>query len=484
MSGRPKSGRNIINTGALDDFLAEIAEDCRFDVTAVWLLKTARRWALGTYEQVWHVAREPITDRLVLVDPDEEDRVIGAYEDDVPDWAFRAIAAGEPLLYLRINQTLTKRIRRVVVWVETTSHPRKGPNIERMSFSDAEGQARLWWAERHRRPVWPPGVEPVFSLMGETVVKLTTQEALTEEGDAMSHCAGDYDWEVREGICEIYSVRDATGEPQATLEVDPDEGYVVQVKGQANGPVHPAHRTTLKAFIGNRGWKVVADKHNFDPRPARDMKPADLARFLESDAGAASLEAIRMVYPEAMDRPEMDSLIETLGLYSDAFNRRLQKRIFTLLSPVSSPVTFRPAEQYWIYGEQWPVVRVCLPLVLFQLQDRYFFDDAGIGEEVAALRSRVKLILPLLLFREPDRVFDLGPAGLPDRTPPDITHGAVAWLARGEFEVDGLRDARHIRVRQRLNAAKRRVAGKWARRSDPHQALRELLAGETGRYVI
>lgn len=479
------SGRNIINTEAIDEFLTEIVDDCEFEATAAWLLKTGRSWVLNTYEQVWHVEREPMTDRLVLVDPEEEGRVVGAYEDDVPAWAMAAVAAGDTLTYVRLNQTLTKLIHRVIVWVEATAHPRKGPSVARMSFSDAQGQARHWWAERHKRPHWPEGVEPVFEMMGETVVKLTTPEALTEEGDAMSHCAADYHWEISEGICEIYSVRDATGEPQATLEINPDEGYVVQVKGPANGHVRPQHRNTVKAFIGNRGWDVVADQDNFATHTeARITNPQELARFLESDGGTEMLDAMRMVQPDGPGQAQMQHLINTITLHQETYRKRLRMRIYRLLSPISSPVTFRPAQQYWIYDEQLPVVRVCLPLMLLQLADRYFFDDIEVEEEVQALRERIELILPLLVFREPDRVFDLGPANLPHGTPHEITFGPVAWLARGEFAMEGLRDARHLRIRQHMNAAKRRLAGKWARRSDSHQAMREMLAGETGRYVI
>jgi hypothetical protein len=426
-----------------------------------------------------------MTDRLVLVDPEEEGRVIGAYEDDVPAWAMKAIAAGETLSYVRVNQTLRKRTHRVLVWVETTAHPHKGPNVERMSFSDAEGQAQHWWRARHKRPEWPEGVEPVFNLMGETVVKLTTAEALVEEGDTMGHCAGDYHWEIAQGICEIYSVRDATGESQATIEVNGDEGYVVQVKGPHNGVVRPAHRSTVKAFIGNRHWKVLADHHNFATHAeVRTTDPQELARLFQSEKGTALLDSMRMVQPDAANTPHLHHLVDTMTLYQSAFFRRLRMRIFRLLSPIGSPVTFRPAEQYWVYDEQWPVVRVCLPLMLLQLADRYFFDDLDVDDEVRTLRERIELILPLLVFREPDRVFDLGPAELPAWMPNDIAYGPVAWLNRGEFAMEGLRDTRQLRIRQQMNAAKRRMAGKWARRSDAHQALRELLAGETGRYVI
>jgi hypothetical protein len=36
------SGRNIINTAAIDEFLTEIVENCHYDATAAWLLKTSK----------------------------------------------------------------------------------------------------------------------------------------------------------------------------------------------------------------------------------------------------------------------------------------------------------------------------------------------------------------------------------------------------------------------------------------------------------
>lgn len=479
------SGRNVINVAALDAYLEDIAGDCAYAVTEGWLCRNARRWALANYDHIWHVAREPMTDRLVLIDPDDPDRVVGAYEDDVPDWAIRCLASGETLLYLRLNQTLTKRLRRIVAWVEGTADPQAGPKVERLSFADADRQAARWWREKHQRLIWPPGVVPVFTHGSDTIVKLTSARALEEEGDAMSHCVGDYAWEVEEGLSEIYSLRDTEGEPQATVEVNPSERYVLQVKGPANGPVASLHRPALHAFIGRNGWRIVDDHHNIALR--HDPLDGDfdaLATFLLSEAAEETFRDLRLVETSEFYFGRVGRFFARIERDIAHFEEHVRRRVFELVMPAGAPIGFRPQQAFWVYDEVWPVLNVCLPLPLLQLDCSYSFFELEVGPEVDAVRRRIEGMLPMLLFREPDRVFDLGPLELPDWTLRNVDHGPAAFFTGGNIEAEDLRTDRHTRIRQRMNAAKRRVAGKWARRSDGHETIRQTLAGETGRYVV
>jgi hypothetical protein len=52
-------------------------------------------------------------------------------------------------------------------------------------------------------------------------VKVNTDEALNLEGQQMGHCVGSYCDRVRSGNTEIYSLRDASGQPHVTVEVTP-----------------------------------------------------------------------------------------------------------------------------------------------------------------------------------------------------------------------------------------------------------------------
>lgn len=479
------SARNVINVAALDEFLDEVGEICDHQATARWLGRNARRWILASYEQVWDVAREPMTDRLVLVDPDEPDRVIGAYDDEVPDWGVRALARGDRLVALRLNRTLAKRLGRIIAWIEETADPIRGPRLERLGFRDADAQADRWWRERHKGPEWPAGVTPVFHMHGNTIVRLTGADPLREEGQAMNHCVGDYVWEVQEGISEIYSLRDREGDPQATIELQPEDNVILQIKGPSNGPVAAPFQPTINTFFNQQGWKVRYDQENLGRDPA--MLEWDLAgfrRYLATPAAAEAIRLLRYTPVEAVISERRDPLFTQLDLHGPRLPNRQRRALFYLLMPERAPFAFQPRRQIWAYGELWPVWEVCTPLPLLALANFGVFSDLDIADQVGALRRRLEGMLPMLFFREPDRLFDLGPSDMPGWTPDDITFGPVAWIRAGAIELEPLREARHTRIRQRLNAAKRREIGKWADRTEEHEDIRALLAGETGRYIV
>lgn len=77
-----------------------------------------------------------------------------------------------------------------------------------------------------------------FNSTGLSLVKLKGSAAFKREGAMMRHCVGSY---VDRTDCEIYSIRDDKGLPHCTIEVKKDNGYISQVKGKGNGPIHPKY---------------------------------------------------------------------------------------------------------------------------------------------------------------------------------------------------------------------------------------------------
>jgi hypothetical protein len=90
---------------------------------------------------------------------------------------------------------------------------------------------------------------------GWTLQKLTTRSQLTQEGEIMQHCVGNYCAKVQAGESVIYSLRDPQGHPHVTLEWSPKTRRFVQIRGKQNQPVVEKYRpyvweVLLKVFNG------------------------------------------------------------------------------------------------------------------------------------------------------------------------------------------------------------------------------------------
>ena len=108
------------------------------------------------------------------------------------------------------------------------------------------------------------GTKHVMTLSnGMLVYELTTPGALDFESDNMGHCVGQgaYDNGVATGRIKIYSIRDAGGEPHATLEVR--NNRVFQLKGKANKMPKKPYALAAREFVGKKNLGIEYDYRNF-----------------------------------------------------------------------------------------------------------------------------------------------------------------------------------------------------------------------------
>lgn len=87
-------------------------------------------------------------------------------------------------------------------------------------FKDYPEQGMSW------RQLKAPEVTPELAAKleqesPEVAAKRKLQKWLTQEGDAMGHCVGQYCDDVASGHSNIYSLRDAKGKPHVTIETNP-----------------------------------------------------------------------------------------------------------------------------------------------------------------------------------------------------------------------------------------------------------------------
>lgn len=94
---------------------------------------------------------------------------------------------------------------------------------------------------------------------GWYMVRLLTPEALDNESAVMQHCVGHgtYDAAVVSRRTAIYSLRDPSNAPHATVEVDVDADAVQQIRGKQNERPVPKYARMLRAWLIVRDFETV-----------------------------------------------------------------------------------------------------------------------------------------------------------------------------------------------------------------------------------
>ena len=148
-----------------------------------------------------------------------------------------------------------------------TNRPKMVDKLHKLTWAQAmEAQAR-WHDEMARRAEKrtsfggaPDDVVTVLDMEdGWRWVRVTTPEGLDFEGEAMGHCVGgdSYDEET------VYSLRGPDGMPHCTVQYDPEEQVVEQVKGRGNKEVVPRHHAAVRAFVDHLSPTDVHDASLF-----------------------------------------------------------------------------------------------------------------------------------------------------------------------------------------------------------------------------
>lgn len=126
-------------------------------------------------------------------------------------------------------------------WVETA----RPPNLFSLSLPEAIREAAAWHGQyktKGYRGVAPLGKEDRDELRwadGGRIVRLLSRRGMENEGIAMNHCVASHLGRVREDRTRVYSYRDATNVPQATVEVESGvtQLTVLDLEGPGNGDI-------------------------------------------------------------------------------------------------------------------------------------------------------------------------------------------------------------------------------------------------------
>ncbi len=480
--------RNIYNVDEVEHLIDQVASDATSDAVDAWLRRTARHWILTEHPDLLRLAVDGETDTVLLFDtvpPEALRRRLDLPASELPAWCRKALDSGREVHYLHLGAALEKKLRRVAEYLNAVGVEAHGGKLDHLSFEAAQRLTRIWrrnqWAAEQRQA----GIRQVYrGDDGVRIVQLQSAASLADEGDRMAHCAGGYAFDVENGDCEIYSLRDANDKPRATIEVVGGNS-VEQVKGRANGDITEAARRHVRSFIRTRGYDIGGDHWNIGEPVALGNVRA-LRNYLRSDEGRRQLRRFVFSRNDPLGRADLVTMISSIMYRNDALSLDDRSILHDLLLPPrDDPVRLRRVGAYHVYDDALPLVRVEVAAAWLSLASNGVFDGIdGVRERYVMLRDRAEGALAALALHDPDRVFLLGrvaywelESGSGWVTPADVVSNTA-------LDVFPAIRRRHEALRHRVNRQKARSVGRRAPVSEAHRDFRRLLEGSWAEMVI
>jgi hypothetical protein len=472
--------RNVLNVGEVEAFLDDIAID--FDAPGLnrWVRRAARRWILNHHASSRRVVRDAETGAYALIDGTAEDAAPAPYRGPTPDWLPRALAKGQDVIVLDLDAVLRKRVRRVLQYFAATCDQPDAPKLDRLTFENAESAAIAWRRthaaeiRKRRRPAAGSATK---------VVKLTTARELHDEGQRMKHCVGSYARRVEDRRSQIYSLRNEGGQSRATIEVKAD-GRIAQTRGYGNGPVPHAYRPALRRFVDDGGFSISPHSMSNFSMACAALEPRDGKPFATPER-LQWLHRMRYVTADRWSAVDCDQASRTLlRAVRKLDSSELDLVLAALMPDADAPVRLYRARRLLVYDSYVSHCLVATPILLINLVRRNAVSRADLADDARSARRAVEAAVAGLVMGPADRIFVLGQPCHHPRWRRRIWH-TCADIAREGGNVDSaLRSERHLRLRRRLNEAKRRTVGRHAKASAGHVKVRRMLDGVDGSYVI
>lgn len=116
-------------------------------------------------------------------------------------------------------------------------------------------KAEAWVEKLHKKAAKLSGQGSIKVIHtfpdGYHIVCLLDQHATLWEGSQMGHCVGSHGYAPN----TIFSLRDPSGTPHATIEAE--RGEVFQVKGKGNQHITDKYKPYVVEFVSLKGWKLT-----------------------------------------------------------------------------------------------------------------------------------------------------------------------------------------------------------------------------------
>lgn len=181
-------------------------------------------------------------------------RIVGTHKYDI--WIAKEVMKNSGLL------NNVKELQYVIDWAN-----KKHPNIMSMDFENAFKESQKWhnsltFKDVDRKDIKEEDDRIIYRCSdGKHLFMLLRPENLSDEGDIMRNCVGQYTDKVRTGRSLIVSLRDDKNVSHVTVEIDVDTGMTLQIRGKGNSDPIPKYKKLIAEFaIFAAGYGDQMDK--------------------------------------------------------------------------------------------------------------------------------------------------------------------------------------------------------------------------------
>ncbi len=210
-----------------------------------------------------------------------------------------------------------------------------------------------------------------------------------------------------------------------------------------------------------------------------------LEAYLVERGGLARLQALRFARLEELMHGRIAVPVLTIAANARALSDATVLALFAGLAPAGGPlVRIRRGPAFGVYDRVVRLHEVRLPLLLFNLVRLGVFRGRPAEARARELYRRGEEALTFLALQEPWQLFHLGPSWPRERWRRDLLESPADVLLHSSVDVSGPRASRHMTLRRELNRALRRCGVSPTRPSKAHRAVRALLDGAGGAYVL
>jgi len=220
------NSRNIVNTDIIDKFLSDMKRLTNNNEVRNWIDKKLKKYMLDEYK---------------IVKPFK-----GKSKIDDPEWLKKAISDNQAT-EIKLSKRFINHVTDIVKYLEKLD-PYKLSKIFKLSFEIVEKKFMI------ENDVWdnPEELKEIKRYdRGIRWVNVLGKKALEREGKLLDHCVGGYFSKVRDGESVIYSLRNGENIPECTIEINPNEHCLYQIKGYKDGPIKKEYNEYVVDFLNS-----------------------------------------------------------------------------------------------------------------------------------------------------------------------------------------------------------------------------------------
>lgn len=231
----PVIARNVsFGTGKNKEFLRELRQLATSPEAKKWVTSNLTTWIINDFRA----------------------KPVNEVQEDSEDWVEKALSKGDKVYRVDFNSQDKKKLKDIVKFASSSYKANKLQNVSVPQLIEAMKKENEKNSKQKQLNESEEAGTKVIHIYpnGYHWVENFGKESINREGKLMQNClkTNDYgNWfeRVKNGSCQIYSLRDDKNKPHISIQFDPKDRTIVQIKGRQNKPVIEKYRDYLFDFI-------------------------------------------------------------------------------------------------------------------------------------------------------------------------------------------------------------------------------------------